>query len=245
MKRVAIILLLFAVIPFVGGQDSDDYNQKLYQSYVENEMYLWKGIIVEMDQEYEMTRDIALLYDLCFAWYGYIGFLINEEDNKAAKEELRDAEQRAEELGEVLNNRHDVMALRGALTGYRIVLSKFTSLYLGPRALKYINTAYKSTDTCFNCNVEMGSRLFYTPRILGGSKREAVQHYEKAVELLETSPLKTEHNWIYMNTVLMLANAYKETDHMKLACKLYKQLLEYEPEADWVRNKLYSKCQQD
>ena len=65
------------------------------------------------------------------------------------------------------------------------------------------------------------------------------------MELLETSPLKAEHNWIYMNTVLMLANAYKETNHIELACNLYKQLLEYEPEADWVRNKLYSKCQQD
>ena len=245
MKRVAIILLLIAVIPFARGQDSNDYNRRLYNSYVESEMHLWKGIIEEMNQEYEMTRDVALLYDLCFAWYGYIGYLINKEEDKAAKEELRKAEKRAEELGEILNDRHDVMALRGALTGYRIVLSKFTSLYLGPRALKYINTAYASADTCFNCNVEMGSRLFYPPRILGGSKKEAVQHYEKAVELLETSPLKAEHNWIYMNTVLMLANAYKETNHIELACNLYKQLLEYEPEADWVRNKLYSKCQQD
>jgi tetratricopeptide (TPR) repeat protein len=245
MKKVAIIFLLFAIIPYTGGQDSDDYNRRLYQSYVKSEMHLWKGIIEEMNQEYEISKNKALLYDLCFAWYGYIGYLINKEDNKSAKKELRDAELRAAELGEILNDRHDVMALRGALTGYRIVLSKFTSLYLGPRALKYINTAYESADTCFNCNVEMGSRFFYSPRILGGSKKEAVQHYEKAVELLETSPLKAEHNWIYMNTVLMLANAYKETSRMELACKLYKQLLEYEPEADWVRNKLYSKCQQD
>ena len=243
MRKTLVIVLCFTAITFVGGQVSDDYNQRLYQSYVKNEMHFWKGIIEEMSQEYEMTRDEVLLYDLCFAWYGYIGYLISEEDNKAAKKMLRNAEKRVEELGEILNDRHDVMALRGALLGYRIVLSKFSSLYLGPRALKYIETAFESADTCFNCNVEMGNRLFYTPRILGGSVSESVPHYEKAVELLEASPLKTEHNWIYMNTVLMLANVYKETDHKELACKLYKQLLEYEPEADWVRDKLYSKCQ--
>ena len=243
MRKILVLFLLILAIPSVRGQGPDDYQQRLYHSYVKDEMHLWKGIIEEMSQEYDLTSDERLLYDLCFTWYGYIGYLISMEEDKAAKAELREAEKRTEELGEILNNRHDVMALQGALLGYRIVLSKFSSIYLGPRALKYIETAYESADTCFNCNVEMGNRLFYTPRILGGSVSESVPHYEKAVELLEASPLKTEHNWIYMNTVLMLANVYKETDQKELACLLYEQLLEYEPEADWVREKLYSKCQ--
>ncbi|TFH25228.1 MAG: hypothetical protein E4H10_09585, partial [Bacteroidia bacterium] len=234
MRKILVIVLCFTAINFAGGQVSDDYNRRLYHSYIKDEMHLWRGIIEEMCQKYEMTRDVVLLYDLSFAWYGYIGYLISMEEDKEAKKELHEAEKRVEELGEILNDRHDVMALHGALLGYRIVLSKFSSLYLGPRALKYIETAFESADTCFNCNVEMGNRLFYTPRFLGGSVSESVPHYEKAVELLEASSLKTEHNWIYMNTVLMLANVYKETDQKELACLLYKQLLEYEPGADWV-----------
>jgi len=242
MKSIAILLLLFTLIPPARGQDSNDFNLRLYHSYINDEMHLWKGIIKEMNQEYELSKDQALLYDLCFASYGYIGYLITEEGNKTAKEEIKVAEKRSEELSEILNDRHDVMALRGALLGYRIVLSKFSSLYLGPRILKYLNTAYESADTCFNCNLEMGSRYFYTPKFLGGSKSEAVLYYEKAVELLEKSTLKTERNWLYINAVLMLANAYKETGREDLACKLYKELLEYEPDADWVRTRLYSKC---
>ena len=129
------------------------------------------------------------------------------------------------------------------MLGYRIILSKFSSLFLGPKALKYINTAYESASTCFNCNTEMGNMKFYTPKFLGGSKTEAVQYYEKAVEILEKSKLKTERNWIYMNAVLLLANAYKETGQQEQACHLYKQLLEYEPAAEWIRKDLYSKCQ--
>jgi len=243
MRNILLLFLLILAIPSVRGQETNDYKQRLYHSYVKDQMHLWKGIIEEMNQEYVLTGDEKLLYELCFARYGYIGYLISEEEDKAAKKRLREAEKRTEELGEILNDRHDVMALRGALLGYRIVLSKFSSIYLGPRALKYIETAYESADTCFNCNVEMGNRLFYTPKFLGGSKPESIPYYEKAVEILETSTLKTERNWIYMNTVLMLANVYKETDQTDRACLLYEKLLEYEPEADWVRDRLYSKCQ--
>ena len=242
MRKFLILFLLIFVIPCVRGQETNDYRQRLYHSYVKDEMHRWEGIIEEMDREYDLTKETSLLYDLCFTWYGYIGYLISEEEDKAAKAGVKEAEKRIGELEEILNSRHDVMALQGAILGYRIVLSKFSSIYLGPRAMKYIEKAYESADTCFNCNVEMGNRLFYIPKVFGGSKPGAIPYYEKAVEILETSTLKTERSWIYMNTVLMLANVYKETDQMDRACLLYKQLLEYEPGADWIRERLYSKC---
>jgi hypothetical protein len=108
--------------------------------------------------------------------------------------------------------------------------------------MKYIKTAYEAADTCFNCNVEMGNMKYYTPRILGGSQEEAVLYYEKAVQILETSSLKRDRNWIYLNTVLLLADAYKSTGRKAQACKLYEALLNYEPRAEWIRKDLYSKC---
>jgi len=242
IKRSAFILLLIAMLPYAHGQGSSNYNQRLYASYVKGEMAPWRGIIQEMSQEYDRTGDQALLYDLCFAYYGYIGYLISEEEEKAAKKDLKMAMERSDKLFEILDGRHDVLALQGALLGYRIVLSKFTSMFSGPKAMKYIKTAYESADTYFNCNVEMGNMLFYTPKFLGGSQPEAIQYYQKAVEILESSQLKTDRNWIYMNTVLLLANAYKETGQMDLACQLYEQVLVYEPAADWIRKDLYAKC---
>jgi tetratricopeptide (TPR) repeat protein len=242
MKRIILILLLFTLIPFSNGQEPEDFNKRLYLSYINDEMFLWKGIIDEMNREYEREENQDLLYDLCFTYYGYIGYLISQEEEKAAKSALDEAMKKTEVLDETLDSRHDVLALQGALIGYRLVLSKFTSMFQGPKALKYIKTAYDSADTCFNCNVEMGNMKFYTPKFLGGDITEAIQHYEKAVEILETSNLKTDRNWIYMNTLLLLANAYTENGQEELACNLYKQVLEYEPEADWVRKDLYSKC---
>jgi len=242
MKRMAYIVFLAFMGLMAHGQGNPNFNQQLYQSYVKGEMAPWKGIIREMDQEYEGTGDQTLLYDLCFAYYGYIGYLISQEDEKAARKELDLAMKRTDELEKILDGRHDVLALQGALLGYRIVLSKFTSMFSGPKAMKYINTAYESADIYFNCNVEMGNMRFYTPKFLGGSKMESIPYYQKAVEILEKSRLKTDRNWIYMNTVLLLANAYNETGQEKRACQLYEKMLAYEPSAEWIRKDLYSKC---
>ena len=242
MKRIVLIAVLLTLLLHLKGQGTEVYNKRLYQSYIYDKMYLWKGIIGEMNREYNTKEDPALLYDLCFTYYGYIGYLISQEEEKVAKTFLAEAMKRTDELEKALEGRPDVLALQGALIGYRLVLNKFTSMFQGPKALKYIHTAYESADTCFNCNVEMGNMKFYTPKILGGDKTEAIRYYKKAVDLLEISKLKTDHNWIYMNTVLLLANAYKETGQEDLACLLYKRMLEYEPAADWIRKDLYSKC---
>ena len=148
----------------------------------------------------------------------------------------------AKKLVEWAKDKPEVLALQGALIGYRIILSKFSSLFLGPKALKYINTAYETGDNCFNCQTEMGNMKFYTPKFLGGSKTEALPYYEKAARILENSNLKTDRDWIYMNTVLLLANAYKETGQSDRACELYEAMLAYEPKAQWIREDLYSKC---
>ena len=93
MKRMICLLLLLTMVFVAHGQGSADYNQRLYLSYVKGEMGPWKGIIQEMDREYERTGDQTLLYYLCFAYYGYVGYLINEDEGKAVKKDLEAAKQ--------------------------------------------------------------------------------------------------------------------------------------------------------
>ena len=90
----------------------------------------------------------------------------------------------------------------------------------------------------------MANMKFYTPKFLGGSKEEAISYYEKAVEILETSHLKTDHTWIYINTVIMLAKAYEDLRHydksfncLSLGNRLCKKDLDYKINDD---QKLFS-----
>jgi tetratricopeptide (TPR) repeat protein len=242
MKTKTITILLGLISSFAIGQGSADFEQSLYNSYVNGNIMDWKEIIVDMSAGYRKEKQAELLYSLCFAQYGYIGYCISEDLEKEAKECLKDAMNNVKILDELFQGRHDVLALHGAFLGYKIILSKFSALYLGPKALKLINTASVSSDKYFNCSLEFGNMRFFTPKFLGGSKEEAISYYKKAVGIIENSSEKEEHNWIYINTVLILANAYYETDSKDLACQLYKQILNYEPRASMVRKEMNEKC---
>ncbi|MFC2115578.1 hypothetical protein ACFLTU_03845 [Bacteroidota bacterium] len=242
MKTKTITALLCLISSFAIGQGSADFELRLYNSYVDGNMMDWKEIIRDMSASYHKEKQTELLYSLCFAQYGYIGYCIGEDLEKEAEEFLKDAMKNVKLLDKLFQSRHDVLALQGALLGYKIMLSKFSALYLGPKAFKLINTASVSSDKYFNCSLEYGNMRFFTPKFLGGSKEEAISYYKKAVGIIENGTEKEEHNWIYINTVLILANAYYETDSRDLACQLYKQILNYEPRASAIRNEMNEKC---
>jgi tetratricopeptide (TPR) repeat protein len=244
MKSITTLVLLFAIIPVASPQEPTDYRQKLYDSYIRDQMHEWEQIITDMELEYEKSENQALLHELCFAYYGYIGYLLSLEEDKKAKKVLDLAMKKTKLLEEHQEDKPDVLALQGAMLGYKIVISKFSSMFLGPKANKYIKRAFETGENCFNCYSEMGNMKFYTPKFLGGSKTEAIPYYEKAVAILENSRLKTDRDWIYINTVLQLANAHKEAGQQERACTLYKSILEYEPKAEWIRKDLYAECKQ-
>lgn len=242
MKTRMITLALLFLAFIATAQNTADFEQRLYHSYVDDRIMDWKDIIPEMKSQYQKTKDKELLYSLCFAQYGYIGFCIGEDKTREAKRCLKDARANSKLLEKVYHGRHDILALQGALLGYQIILSKFSSLYLGPKAFKLINTASESSDKYFNCSLEYGNIRYFTPTFLGGSKKEAIAYYKNAVDILENSPKLEEQNWIYINTLLLLTNAYYETGSRNMACKYYKQILEYEPRANWIRDEMDTKC---
>jgi tetratricopeptide (TPR) repeat protein len=162
--------------------------------------------------------------------------------NEEADELVDEAIGNTKKLYKLLDGRADVSALWGALLGFKIVLSNYNSIHVGPKSLRLIKSASDSGDEYFNASLERANLLFYTPKILGGSKEEAMDYYRKAVKVIEQSNLKEERNWIYINTILLLANAYSETGSQSQACELYEGLLEYEPGAEWIRKDLLSNC---
>ena len=243
-KNGIISLIMFLLVLPVPAQYSgaEFHREKLYTYYVREEMDSWKGIIDEMEMKYHRSSNRDLLYELCFTYYGYIGFLIQQERDREAKILLDEALERSRILEKVFEGRGDILALRGALLGYKLVLSKFTAPLVGPKALKYIKRSQDYGSLYFNCNMEMGNMLYFSPRYLGGNKEKAIQYYEEAVSMLEKGPLKRDRHWLFLNTVLLLANAYVETGQKTKACRLYRQMLEYEPEATWINKDLTRHC---
>ncbi|MEZ4999815.1 MAG: hypothetical protein R2744_04155 [Bacteroidales bacterium] len=52
----------------------------------------------------------------------------------------------------------------------------------------------------------------------------------------------TDHNWHYINTMVLLAGAYEEIGEYLPACKIYEKIMTVEPSVNWVKNSLYPLC---
>lgn len=79
--------------------------------------------------------------------------------------------------------------------------------------------------------------MYYAPPAVGGSKKEAIKSYSRAIELLETD-MKKIHRWLYLNTLVGLAKSYRETGNRPMAVITLRKALEFEPEFKWVKERL-------
>ena len=118
MQKI-ILFLLLVISSNVIGQELVDFEQQLYNSYVDGKMMDWKEIIMDMKASYQEEKNRELLYSLSFAQYGYIGYCIDKGLEKEAKTSLKDAKKNAKELEKLYDGRHDILALKGAFLVFR------------------------------------------------------------------------------------------------------------------------------
>jgi len=231
-----IVVYLLMGGEFASGQD---YQSRIYNAYLLKNMDSWKEVMVEMESNYQITEDKDLLYDIIEVEYGYIAYCISVKRRKEAREVLERA------VGYVnlilVNDEKNprIFSLQGALYGFRVYLEPF-------RAIKNRNRSIEANQMAIGLGpdepqawMEKANIAFYTPAILGGSKKRAVPLYEKAVRLFELTPERTRQNWIYLNCLAGLGIAYEKAGQIRDADVVYRKLLELEPSFSWVRDDLY------
>ena len=234
MARFISLMLLIST-----GAIAQDYQALIYDAYLRGRMDLWKKAMEQMAGQAEATKDLSMLYDLTEAQYGYIGYCLSVNQKKEAEELLVMAEGQVAKLLEKKGNNPRVYSLRGAFYGYRVQLQPLRIPYFGKKSEEANSRALELDPGEPQAWMERGNIAFYKPAIFGGSKKEAVHYYEKAVRLYEASPGRTRQNWLYLNCLAGLGIAYEETGHVEQAGKVYEKLLRMEPSFKWIRDELY------
>jgi tetratricopeptide (TPR) repeat protein len=232
--------LITGFLLIIGLQAAaQDFQGRIYDAYLRGRMDLWKEIMEQMERKAAGGKDFTLLYELTEAQYGYIGYCISMKKKKEAGRVLDEAEAQAQLLLEEGVEIPRVYSLIGAFYGYRVSLQPIRAPHFGKKSEEANNQALKHGPGEPQAWLEKGNIAFYKPAMFGGSKKEAVPYYEKAVRLFEESPGRTNRNWIYLNCLAGLGLAYEETDQPEKAGKVYKKLLGMEPDFKWVRDELY------
>ena len=77
------------------------------------------------------------------------------------------------------------------------------------------------------------------PPIFGGSKSEALLYYHQAESIMLENPSNLKEDWNYLSLLVNIAEAYTEMKDYDKAEEYFKQILEVEPNFNWVKNELY------
>ncbi len=213
------------------------FQNLVYRAYVEGRMNLWESTLGTMEFEYSRNPNPDLLYDILLARYGLIGYYLGIDDNSTGRAILNKASENLEVLEQAAQYEAEAMLFRAAFNAFRISLRPWLGVRLGPQSQRLINDAIEIKPEYPRGWVEKGNLMYFAPAMFGGSKPKAIEHYSKAIELMEHD-MQNNHRWLYLSTLVSLANAYEYTGQHQKAIATLEKALVYEPGFVWVKDEL-------
>ncbi|MFA9390445.1 MAG: hypothetical protein ACERKD_11585 [Prolixibacteraceae bacterium] len=229
---VVIALLLFLMVQVQASN-----KEAIYQSYLTNNMQGWKHTIDEMQKN--KTNDAQYLLELINYQYGYIAWCIGNEKMKEARWYLDKAFDNLEAAEAFKNQESMVYAYKAAFWGFEIGLAKYKAPYYGLKSIEASKKALALDSENWLAYVQSANIQYYMPPIFGGSKKEALHQYKKAMEIMEKQKKEIIQDWNYLNLLVIIAQGYTQESKIKEAIALYEIILKIEPQFSWVKNQLY------
>lgn len=222
------------------AQDISGFRSSIYASYAEGDMDDWKNVMNEMEKLQKNSGSKELLFELLMAQYGYIGHCINENRKKEASRLLDRAQGNLKVLLDEDPGNANLMAMEGAFMGYEMGNNKLKALVIGPKAKEKIDAAVEKDPEAVRTLLEKANQLNFSPKIVGGDTDKAVEYYIKATDRMESG--LAANNWIYVNTLVVLAATYEKMGNYTYACAVYEKIMSYDPGIKWVKEDLYPAC---
>ncbi len=197
----------------------------------------WKNTIDQMQNEAENSGEF--LIELVNYQYGYVGWCIGEDKNGEAKQIMSLAEDNLKKLENMNYAPSDINAYKSAFYGFKIGLSPIKAPVLGPRSINHAKLSVEQDENNPMGYIQYGNAQFYMPAVFGGSKKEAVEYFEKALDLMRRSSSMTINNWNYLSLLTLIAQSYEMMNEWEKAESTYKTILESEPRFTYVKDELY------
>lgn len=200
-------------------------------------MELWKNVIDRMDAV--TSKSNSMLLELVNYQYGYIGYCLGYDKKEEAKKYLDLAIENIEFLELEKYDPAILNAYKSAFYSYKISLNKILAPILGMKSIESARSAIELNKENYFGYIQSGNIRFYMPSSFGGSKKDALEYFLKAKELIEKNPDDTVENWNYMSLLVIIGQSYYYLNNYAAAKKVYENILKLEPGFLYVKNKLY------
>lgn len=235
-----LVVALFS--PSSGSSSTMAIQKKLFHAYLEGNMAKWPRLMRRLQRQYQSKPQQDTLYQLCLAQYGYIGYNLGQDKKGLVRNYIPKLKANLKKYFKKYPQSTNAHALKGALYGFRIALAKYKAPFLGRKSLHYIKKAISLDRANPSGWIELANAKLHTPAMFGGSTHKAIRYYQKALELMRRRNL-VRHNWLYLNTKIMLGRSYRKLGQYQQAQKIFQDLLAQHPNFDWVKNRLLPRLQ--
>jgi tetratricopeptide (TPR) repeat protein len=171
--------------------------------------------------------------------YGYIAWCVGNQKPDEAKKYLAQAENYLSILEKYPKNLSMVNAYKSAFYGYRMGLNKLLAPSLGRKSVDCANLSIEQDKENPYGYIQLGNIQFYMPPIFGGSKKEALGYYLKAMKIMEKNASGISENWNYLNLLTSIAQSYYYLGDYMTSKYYLDKMLKIEPGFKYVNNELY------
>ncbi len=239
MERKKYLSFIFIILITMTMNLISQNKQTIYNAFIFNKMDDWKKVIDDLQKIPNKSDELML--ELINYQYGYIAWCLGNDKESIGEDYLDIADENLEILEKKKYSLSMVYAYKSAFYGFKIGISNWKAPFIGPKSDKAANTGLKYDSNNWFVYLQLGNIKFYSPKIFGGSKSDAINLYLKAMELIEKQPQLTNNNWNYLSLLTTIAQAYEEMENYTEAKKFYEKVMKIEPNFTWVKNELYPK----
>jgi len=230
---IPLVLLAFTSQAF----PESPYKKSIYSAFITHDMIKWESAIRTMEAS-NSTNTIDQKLELINYYYGYIGWSIGKKKYAEAEKFIPKGEKLINQVLSVSPKNATAYSFKGSFLGFKIGIDKCKAIFLGSESKNYINKALLLDPMNIQAIIDKGNMLYYEPYFFGGDKKEALNYFLKGAKIMEKNN-DTYQNWVYLNLLTMIANAYEKTDNLEGAKLIYEKIMRNEPDILWVKNGLY------
>ncbi|MFZ1808327.1 MAG: tetratricopeptide repeat protein [Cyclobacteriaceae bacterium] len=232
---VSIALLLCCSFTIFAQGDASSYHAYLNGNIKD----VW---IKEVNEKTKLAKgDKRSQFTLALSQFGLLSATMADQDEDLFDEHYDKAVDNLEALIKSDKNWAEPKALLSATYGLKMAYSPMMGMFLGPKSGSLIEKAKdQSPNSALVWKVYANSK-FFTPEMFGGDLDEAIDSYVKCITLYESKPEQLQHNWLYLDALAFLGQAYLKKEDKAKARNVFEKALKAEPEFAWVKFSLLAK----
>lgn len=236
MKTVCFLLALLVASPSTAQTPVD---QLMYQAYLQRSPSLWtKALETQMAESKMDANDFQTQLRLAFVYASLLNGSMAMPHEDFFDEHVDDAKKLTKRLIEQNPKSGEAAAILSGIYGNEMGYSPMKGMTLGNKSSSLAEKATVLEPASPLVWRVYANNKFYTPAAFGGDMKEAVKALENCIALFEKSNQPLASNWMYLDALTFLGQAYQKTGDPVKAIATYEKALMVEPNFEWIKHTL-------